>query len=126
MLGIIRNNLRSMLHEIEWLDESARVGLIQKLDAFNYVVGYDMNLYNDTLIQQLANQIDILADDSFPKLRRKTVEAELKFESMRVRGQLQIRGKELEPDFVFMINAFYEPTTHTVNIPMGYQLDPFF
>ncbi|KAG0277096.1 hypothetical protein BGZ95_006523 [Linnemannia exigua] len=110
---------------IEWLDQTTRDGAIKKLEAIARLVGYSTSspdVASTKSLEDYYKDLVIASDDYFGnQLRSSTWSTKGNFESLPF--PVDRNSMPLVPQTV---NAYYSPTTNTINFPAGILQPPFF
>ncbi|MCC5915824.1 MAG: M13 family metallopeptidase [Cryomorphaceae bacterium] len=115
MVEDIRAVYRERIMENEWMNEDTKEKAIEKLNAFNYKIGYPDN-WKD------FSQVEILPNDLVGNRQRITV--------YQFKDKLARLGTAVDKSEWFMgahvVNAYYSPSFNEIVFPAGILQPPFF
>lgn len=115
MVEDLRTAYRERINQLEWMSDSTKQKAIEKLEAFNYKIGYpskwkdysDLDISSDNLFQNGQNLSTYLTQENLAKL-----------------------GKPVDKDEWFMpphiVNAYYSPSYNEIVFPAGILQPPFY
>src|SRR5690554_3024658 len=115
MVENLRSVFRDRINKLEWMSEHTKEQAIDKLEAFNYKIGYPDEWKNyDDLIISADNKVDNILNSR-----------KFNFNLM-----IQKLGKPIDPNEWFMspqtVNAYYASSKNEIVFPAGILQPPFY
>ncbi|KAI6228672.1 Membrane metallo-endopeptidase-like 1 [Aphelenchoides fujianensis] len=101
--------------------------VLEKVNAYAYHLSYDQQAFDDALLSRIADRLDVRPNDPFFSVYRAVARLEVGLLLDRANGTLNFTaGRLCFFGMATMVNAFYMPSEHSINIPFGIQLLPLF
>uniref|UniRef100_A0A6G1S6H5 Membrane metallo-endopeptidase-like 1 n=1 Tax=Aceria tosichella TaxID=561515 RepID=A0A6G1S6H5_9ACAR len=124
MVDYIKDELTTILKEVDWMDEETRRAAIEKADAIYTQVGYPDELLNDTIIEQFYSGLKLERTNYFNNVLHIQ---KLSFDKLLER----LREPNIQYDWrnhprAASVSAFYSPQDNSIEIPAGILQDVFF
>ncbi|XP_067658892.1 membrane metallo-endopeptidase-like 1 isoform X2 [Haliotis asinina] len=122
MIANLRASFKSLLDELDWMDEDTKVVARDKADAINPKIGYPNDILNNTLLNMLYenNTYDPLKyfENVLQNIQRSTIN-NLKTLRQRVDRNVWTTAPST-------VNAYYNSLTNQIMFPAGILQPPFY
>ncbi|XP_068084571.1 neprilysin-1-like [Anabrus simplex] len=121
MFDRLKNSLQSRIQQLAWLDESTRAAALRKLASLRGQFFTWPQLWNQTYVASLLQDVDIDPDDFFGNVIRRY--RQLRTIPPDIFDQPTTDRRWAYP---FVVNAFYELTLNSIVIPLAMLAQPYF
>ncbi|KAL8569747.1 hypothetical protein ACOMHN_007270 [Nucella lapillus] len=122
MIGYIRESISQMITGATWMDEATKTKALEKADAIIQNIGYPDYQFNDTVLEQLYEDVDYQPDTYFQNVLAQ-VRSGVKDNCKRL---LQHPSRTGWSDSASTVNAHYSPSRNTITFPAGILQPPYY